>query len=596
MQKNVKKASDTTQPTHFSKHFNIPKERLNELGVFDPILNQDTKVFVDPLILKDNKDEFSKQAFTVFNDFFTTLLKKLMLSKQEGDNGYIQAKRMIKFPEYQYTCIGYAGTSNRGSGAGGKINDIIFEGAREIVNNAKNDSEAFLLLPLFCKGDIGGDRISDMTQNIIDKLICEYTVEIMQKLDLKGNYTYKTTPRTHNDTVQTFNLLKNPYSNCAIKFIPQNILRTLPDYENDVFEAVSVNQELRDAISTHIGEEWHKTTKEVKKEALIDLIKKDKEIFYQVLRAVKEVSFIHYDIEKDTEGLYRWLADSEKFFNAPKIIESEDTLDAIENAVQSIINHFQNLIENQNLWRIFFTKDNGKVKQVREFYSQMLFYMVCDSWLVSQSSNIKFTKEHNQTTKQIDFIFRISNKNTVRVNIKHTNNTKLLDAYEKQMRFLTTERSTQGLFVVLNCKDKTIPQFIGVKEIEKDLCKITKIEAKMQENIGELIEFEGDDEEETMQQKGAKARHNKTDTIKIEVIKPMFLHIQKSNTKYKVNAIAKSIIEELFDLQKHKHLEFIQTYSIQSKEHLKHALEYIAKKEDGGQIQEWCYHISQGKI
>ena len=76
---------------------------------------------------------------------------------------------------------------------------------------------------------------------------------------------------------------------------------------------------------------------------------------------MKEASFIHYDIEKDSEGLYRWLADSEKFFNAPQIIESEDTLEAITNTVQSIINHFQNLIENQDLWRIFFTKDNEHV-------------------------------------------------------------------------------------------------------------------------------------------------------------------------------------------------------------------------------------------
>jgi hypothetical protein len=89
--------------------------------------------------------------------------------------------------------------------------------------------------------------------------------------------------------------------------------------------------------------------------------------------------------------------------------------------------------------------------------------MVCDSWLVSQLSNIKFTKEKNTTTKQIDFIFRTSNKNTVRVNIKHANNTRLLDVYEKQMKFLITECSTQGLFVVLDLKGKVVPYFAGSK-------------------------------------------------------------------------------------------------------------------------------------
>lgn len=36
------------EPIHFSDYFNIDKAILNELGVFDPILNFDTKVFVEP--------------------------------------------------------------------------------------------------------------------------------------------------------------------------------------------------------------------------------------------------------------------------------------------------------------------------------------------------------------------------------------------------------------------------------------------------------------------------------------------------------------------------------------------------------------------
>ena len=56
--------------------------------MFDPILNHDTKLFVDPLILKDCKDEFLKEAFTVFNQFFAKLIKLLLLSKQEKDNAW----------------------------------------------------------------------------------------------------------------------------------------------------------------------------------------------------------------------------------------------------------------------------------------------------------------------------------------------------------------------------------------------------------------------------------------------------------------------------------------------------------------------------
>ncbi len=36
------------KPIYFSDYFKVDKAKLKELGVFDPILNFDTKLFVDP--------------------------------------------------------------------------------------------------------------------------------------------------------------------------------------------------------------------------------------------------------------------------------------------------------------------------------------------------------------------------------------------------------------------------------------------------------------------------------------------------------------------------------------------------------------------
>ena len=44
--------TDRAKPISFAKHFKIDKARLSELGVFNPILNFDTKLFVEPLLLK----------------------------------------------------------------------------------------------------------------------------------------------------------------------------------------------------------------------------------------------------------------------------------------------------------------------------------------------------------------------------------------------------------------------------------------------------------------------------------------------------------------------------------------------------------------
>lgn len=107
-----------SQPKYFSDHFNIDKAKLKELGVFDPILNFDTKLFIDPLLLKKSSNEIIRNSAETFDDFFLTLLNLLKISSQEDDKPWREAKRRVKFPEYKYTCIGYGADSINSSKSG----------------------------------------------------------------------------------------------------------------------------------------------------------------------------------------------------------------------------------------------------------------------------------------------------------------------------------------------------------------------------------------------------------------------------------------------------------------------------------------------
>jgi hypothetical protein len=53
-------------PVHFSDHFCISKATLNALGVFDPILNYDIKVFVEPLLLKNSSAKIIQQSYQTY--------------------------------------------------------------------------------------------------------------------------------------------------------------------------------------------------------------------------------------------------------------------------------------------------------------------------------------------------------------------------------------------------------------------------------------------------------------------------------------------------------------------------------------------------
>ena len=87
---------NSKKPVHFSDHFNIDKARLNELGVFDPILNFDTKVFVEPLLLKDSSSEIIRNSYQTYKTFFANLLLLLQKSNYVGDKCWRTAKRMVK--------------------------------------------------------------------------------------------------------------------------------------------------------------------------------------------------------------------------------------------------------------------------------------------------------------------------------------------------------------------------------------------------------------------------------------------------------------------------------------------------------------------
>ena len=440
------------KPIYFSDHFKVDKAKLTQLGVFDPILNHDTKLFVDPILLKSSTSEIFQKARDRYINFFNGLLKLLKSSQQVDDRFWRAAKIRSKFSEYKYTCIGYGDDSIDGAGPGPSFSDKLLESAKDIIEAAKDDAEMFLLLPLLEDG-MGADGISDMTQSIIDDDICMYTQTILKELDLTGKINHKS--REGNDYL----LLKNPFSRAVIKLLPQDILADLPladTFDGWLVDATELNPALRKKVSDDIGSSWFEQNKKDKKESLLRALKEDDELFVEVLKVLKEYAFEPYDVELDHRGVHRWLKDSEKFISdlTPDLGQIEDSLEPIHALVQTLITHFKDLIENQNMKGLFWADVRGTHKHVNEFYSQMLFFMVAKMWLTGQKSNVDVSYGKLVETEQFNLRFTISGAHTVLVQIKHANNTALQPAFEKNLKYIQSELSLQSIVVVLNFKDK----------------------------------------------------------------------------------------------------------------------------------------------
>ena len=482
-------------PVHFSDHFNIDKQKLNELGVFDPILNFDTKVFVEPLLLRESSSPIIKNSYQNYKTFFANLLLLLRKSETVGDRCWRAAKRIVDFPEYEYTCIGYSKGDTEGLGSGIKFNDQILQSAKEIVDLANGNPEIFLLLPLLEKG-IAGDRISDMVQGIIDEDICEYTKDIMAKIGLKGNCHYST------KNFRSYSLPRNPFSNIPIKLIPSDILLNLPVADNIdslVEEMTTYNARLRDLVSRDIGLIWIEMTKAERKSTLLKELKTNKEFFVETLKALKEYKFEHYDLETDYEGLYKWLENSQDFIKVELAKETRhcpDNLESLSFAVTAIIHHFRDTIENKEIWRTFWTKYRSEYRHVRVYYSQMLFFTVCNAWLASQDSNIKMNLKYN--AKHIDLEFAISGKYRIVIHVKHANNTSLEKSYKAILETCRDLNNEKHLYVIMNFKEEPASQLKEIRIIENPICKIfevdvTKRDVEKDDSLFDLPELNEDE-------------------------------------------------------------------------------------------------------
>ena len=412
----------------------------------------------------------------------------LRASKKEGDIAWQGAKKLINFPEYKYTCIGYAGTSSSGSGSGKEFNEKILYRAKEMIEISRDEPEILPFLALLEEG-IGGDRISDMTQKIIDKEICEYTIDVLKKIDFKGELRKYETAK-----YEKYNLPYNPYAKCVLKLLPEDILSNLPvadTFDTWTLEIAEHNERLRARINNDLGEQWRDATKKDKQEAMIRKIKEDKEFFLEIINALKGATFEHYDLKKDSEGLYRWLEDSQKFINLDSLQEiskCEDNLEAISFQVELILKQFQNLIEQQDLWRMFWTKSNNKDNHVKEFYSQMLFYVVCNSWLKAQNSNIQLFREYNKEAKQIDLRFTISSKFNILIQIKHASNNKLEEGYKKQLEIHKESKNSKCLFAIINFNEKESRQLEDIRLIKQKCCKVFETDSVQIEEYSSLFQ------------------------------------------------------------------------------------------------------------
>lgn len=437
--------SPLKNPRLFSDEFNVPSSQLDKFDILDPVLNGDTKLYIDPLLLKSSHHRIIKEgALANFNEYFGRIIK-LLTASTRSKAAWKSAEALFKFSEIGWTCLGYGKHSTRGSAIGPGLRARLMNTAKEIVDLGIDDPEIFALIGLLEEG-IGADRISDMTTRAILPSLIMFTEDICKKLDVS------TQPLVFNKFGGlSGNLPINPLASKArtpILLVPRDILRDLPvaaDWDG-VASATEHNDELRNKVNSMIANIWAMKSKEQKAAARLEALK-SKEAFSALIKIVSETKARPYDPKEDPAGHYLWRETLNTVADAHPLkiaAPANHGLAAIESVVEQIIAQFKTLIEDNGLWKLLW--HDGRPR--KEKSAQLLFFAVAEAYC--KSNNLDISPEVDAGAGPVDFKFSEGYRARVVVELKMSTG-QVVKGYMNQLEiYKRGERNAIGKYIVLD--------------------------------------------------------------------------------------------------------------------------------------------------
>lgn len=154
--------------TTFCKHFGINKSQP-ELDFVDIDLKEDTPLYIDPYALTTREDEWSVECHSLVVSYFEEIL--CAIQNNDMRRGLILLNHLN---EPEETKLGVSLNGNKGRGIGSLQAKDIFNALRNSRAAKSGLLEDLSDFALFIP-QIGRDKISDMTTNIIRLPLIKYT-------------------------------------------------------------------------------------------------------------------------------------------------------------------------------------------------------------------------------------------------------------------------------------------------------------------------------------------------------------------------------------------------------------------------------------
>jgi hypothetical protein len=430
-------------PRLFSQEFEVDPKRISALGLLDPILNGDTRLFIDPILIRSSKNPtIVSRGLKDFADHFGSIIRLLTNSAARDDLAWRNAARIFRLDELPSLCLGFGGDTTRGRSVDHATQGRLLQTAKEIVDLGIRDPELFSLIGLLESG-VGPDTIGDMTAHAMLPALIEITVHAAKELGVKVKDAYL----DGNEARLPF----NRFSEKPLLLVPYDILRDLPVASDwsDISRAAQENQNIRNRVNKLIGGIWELKLKEQKDQIRASALSSG-DAFKTFLDAAHLLSEDSYDFNSDLEG-HRVFRDALETIakRFPLKIGQPDAKNHAElkKIVDQIVDHFKDLIEKNGINYLLWDKNRPR----KEKAAQRLFFAVADVYC--RANNIDISPESDSGGGPVDFKFSSGYSGRLLVEIKLSTG-KVVHGYKSQLKvYEEAEKSFESIFLILDVGD-----------------------------------------------------------------------------------------------------------------------------------------------
>lgn len=434
----------------FSSYFTITRTRLDDW--FDPVLGQDTALFVDPYLIFNDHDSLWDGSYEQVVRFFETAAR--FIGQARGNKHSTSWKRAISlltFPEPHEFSLGQTMNSPFGRGTGVRLAVEMAETLGKLGVSDAGKLAQISGFALFCKG-FGVDRISDVICNILKERFIRYTqvISTQHRVDVGvvrvRNASWSGGVWQH----RTVRLPRRPPNlNSAILLAPSRFLKDIPSIEPSAFWSWAARSELSDLrgrLNIDLGKSLSRAEKI---QAARHLAQLEPGTALDYLADASSQDHHPYDIAQDSGGRVRWLEEGQRV--AARILNSDvrpgpGNASEFQEWLMMIVAEFKHEVEERDAWRLLWNLQTSK--PLAERSTQTLAGVI---WRAHcRANDVDVSREVDVGRGVVDFKFTKNWQSRALLEIKHMSSTRFEQGASAQLpQYLRSERISFGLYVVL---------------------------------------------------------------------------------------------------------------------------------------------------